>query len=57
MFAINKEAKVVWASTGQSVTMAEFNSMSVKEQQEYGRTCIVALERDYQPEKKKEFLQ
>jgi hypothetical protein len=50
MFAINSEAKVVHANTGEVVRYDELKTLSKEGLSEYGRLCVVALERDYQPE-------
>ncbi len=54
MFAINSEAKVVHANTGEVVRYDELKTLSKEGLSEYGRLCVVAIERDYQPENKLE---
>jgi hypothetical protein len=54
MFAINSEAKVVHANTGEVVRYDELKTLSKEHLSHYGRLCVVALERDYQHEHKLE---
>ncbi len=53
MFAINHEAKVVWAETGAVVSYDETKQFSQEQANRYGRLCVEALDKDYEPEKVK----
>ncbi len=53
MFAINHEAKVVWAETGAVVSYDETKQFSREQASRYGRLCVEALNKDYEPEKVK----
>lgn len=51
MFAINHEAKVVWAETGAVVSYDETKQFSNEQASRYGRLCVKAIDKDYEPER------